>query len=321
MKIGLDVMGGDFAPEKSILGVVLTLQEKILSAENICLIGDKDQILPLLQKHNIAHLPFTIQHASQNIDMCDHPARALKEKQDSSIAIGYKMLASGEIHGFISAGNSGAVLVGAHLMLKPIEGLARPCIGTLLPRSNQKHGFLVDVGANSDCKPEYLDQFAILGSIYMKLVYGRTNPTVGLLNIGEEESKGNALAQATHQLLKVNKCINFVGNMEGRDLLNIEGHLSDVVVCDGFNGNVILKLLESIYDISKRLNLQHPYFHEFNFESYGGTPILGLSKPVLLGHGISEEESFKSMFVATKLMIENKVCEEIKSVFHSIAKV
>lgn len=318
MKIGLDVMGGDFAPDKSINGVVVTLQENILLAENICLIGDKEQILPLLKTYHIDHLPFSIQHASQNIEMCDHAARALKEKQDSSIAVGYKMLASGEIDGFISAGNSGAVLVGAHLMLKPIEGLARPCIGSVLPRSNGKHGFLVDVGANSDCKPEYLDQFAILASIYMKLVHGRINPTVGLLNIGEEESKGNALAQATYQLLKVNKCINFIGNMEGRDLLKIEGHLSDVVVCDGFNGNVILKLVESIYDISKTLHLEHPYFHEFNFESYGGTPILGLSKPVLLGHGISEEESFKSMFMATKSMIANRVCEEIKTVFQHI---
>ncbi|MGL4346910.1 MAG: phosphate acyltransferase PlsX [Chitinophagaceae bacterium] len=318
MKIGLDVMGGDFAPEKSIYGVVITLQKNVLLPENICLIGDKAQILPLLKKYKIEDLPFTIQHASQNIDMCDIPTSIVKDKQDSSIAIGYKMLANEEIDGFISAGNSGAILAGAQVILKPIEGLARLCIGTLLPRSNGKHGFLLDVGANSDCKPEYLDQFAILGSIYMKLVYGRPDPTVGLLNIGEEESKGNALAQATFQLLKVNKYINFVGNMEGRDLLKIEGHTSDVVVCEGFSGNVILKLIESIYNISKMLQIEHPYFKQFDFESYGGTPILGLSKPVLLGHGISEEEAFKSMFIATKSMIENKVCEEIKQVFQKI---
>src|SRR6202522_1619205 len=218
MNIGLDMMGGDFSPLEVVKGVQFYLRESPAKAV-LWLIGDEQQVRPLLTEQGIPAEAVRIVHASQVIEMNEHPTRALKEKQQSSIAIGFHLLASGKTDAFISAGNTGAMLVGAHYSLKPMEGIQRPTISTVLPKENGKTGVLLDVGLNADCKPENLHQFAILGSLYAQHILGIPQPRVGLLNIGEEEGKGNILTQAAYPLLKAEPRIHFIGNIEGRDLL------------------------------------------------------------------------------------------------------
>src|SRR5918993_1002329 len=218
MNIGLDMMGGDFAPQEAVKGVQLYLSESN-SPANLFLIGDETQVQPLVAEFLQKDASIRIIHAAQVIDMHEHPTKALKEKQQSSIAIGFHLLATGKIDAFISAGNTGAMLVGALYSIKALEGVLRPTISTIIPKENGQTGLLLDVGLNADCKPEQLNQFAVLGSLYAEHLLGIENPKVALLNIGEEEGKGNLLAQATFPLLKENKHINFIGNIEGRDLL------------------------------------------------------------------------------------------------------
>jgi glycerol-3-phosphate acyltransferase PlsX len=309
MKIGIDIMGGDFAPLEAIKGIQQYLQEKKGKA-HLYLLGDEEEITPLTEEHSLSPNDFTIVHAPQVIGMHEHPTKALKEKQKSSIAVGFYMLANEKIDAFISAGNTGAMLVGSLYSLKPIEGVIRPTISTIIPKENGGTGLLLDVGLNSDCKPEQLNQFAIMGSVYAQNILGIDNPKVALLNIGEEEGKGNLLAQATYPMLKDNKHINFVGNVEGRDLLLDK---ADVMVCDGFTGNIILKLAESLFEITQRKEIQHEYFDRFNFENYGGTPVLGISKPVIIGHGISKTRSFKNMILVAQKMIEKDIMKKLQT--------
>ncbi|HRG25913.1 MAG TPA: phosphate--acyl-ACP acyltransferase, partial [Chitinophagaceae bacterium] len=263
----------------------------------------------LLTEHQVPVTHIRIIHAEQVIDMHEHPTRALKEKQKSSIAIGFHLLASGKMDAFISAGNTGAMLVGALFSIKAIEGVIRPTISTIIPRMNGGTGLLLDVGLNADCKPEQLNQFAIMGSVYAQLILGIEKPKVGLMNVGEEEGKGNLLAQATYPLLKENKHIDFIGNIEGRDVLTDK---ADVMVCEGFTGNIILKLAESLYEIAQAQNLHNPYFDRFNFEIYGGTPVLGVAKPVIIGHGISGATAFMNMIHLAQQMIEKDVMKKMK---------
>ena len=288
MNIGLDMMGGDFSPLEVVKGIQLYLKE-CPSPALLWLVGDEQKVRPLLQEHAIPADAVRVVHSSQVIGMNEHPTRALKEKHQSSIAIGFHLLATGQMDAFISAGNTGAMLVGAHYSLKPIEGIQRPTISTVIPRQNGKTGVLLDVGLNADCKPENLNQFAVLGSLYAEHILGITQPRVGLLNIGEEEGKGNLLTQAAYPLLKENTHIHFIGNIEGRDLLLDK---ADVMVCEGFTGNVILKLAESLFDITRQQQIKNDYFDRFDFEYYGGTPILGVTKPVIIGHDISTGKSF-----------------------------
>jgi len=303
MTIGLDMMGGDFAPLEAVKGVLQYLGEQNADA-NLVLIGNKDQMDPLLVEHQIPNNRIKVVHAEELIDMHEHPTKALKEKKKSSIAIGFHLLATGKTDAFISAGNTGAMLVGALFSIKAIEGVLRPTISSIIPKENGTSGILLDVGLNADCKPEQLNQFAVMGSVYAQLILGIDSPRVGLLNVGEEEGKGNILAQATYPLLKENKHINFVGNIEGRDLFMDK---ADVMVCEGFTGNVILKLAESLYEISHSQQLTNEYFDRFNFENYGGTPVLGVAKPVVIGHGISRAKSFKNMIRVAQKMIETDV--------------
>jgi glycerol-3-phosphate acyltransferase PlsX len=242
--------------------------------------------------------------------MHEHPTKALKEKQQSSIAIGFGLLARGKTDAFISAGNTGAMLVGALYSIKAIEGVLRPTISTIVPKESGQTGLLLDVGLNSDCKPEHLNQFAIMGSVYAQNILGIDKPRVALMNIGEEEGKGNLMVQAAYSLLKENRHINFVGNIEGRDFLIDK---ADVVVCDGFTGNIILKLSESLFEITRRKGINHEYFDRFNFENYGGTPVLGVSKPVIIGHGISKGKAFMNMLVLAQKMIEKDVMQKLKT--------
>lgn len=299
------MMGGDFAPEEAIKGIQQYVQEGTAS---LVLVGDEEKINPLLV-HQSFSSSCTVVHAPQVIGMHEHPTRALKEKPKSSISIGFQLLATSQIDAFISAGNTGAMLVGSLYSLKPIEGVLRPTISTIIPKENGGTGLLLDVGLNSDCKPEHLNQFAIMGSVYAQSILGIEKPRVALLNIGEEEGKGNLLAQATYPLLKENKHIHFIGNVEGRDLLLDK---ADVMVCDGFTGNIILKLAESLFEITGRKEIRHEYFERFNFENYGGTPVLGISKPVIIGHGISRGAAFHNMIVLAQKMIEKDVMQRMK---------
>jgi phosphate acyltransferase len=307
MKIGIDMMGGDYAPTEVIKGIQEFLSEG--TAAQVVLIGDEEKINPLLLDSALPQGSYSMVHAPQVIDMHEHPTRALKEKQQSSIAIGFGLLAGGKTDAFISAGNTGAMLVGAHYALKPIEGVLRPTISTIVPKENGETGLLLDVGLNSDCKPEHLNQFAIMGSVYAQTILGIDNPRVALMNIGEEEGKGNLLAQAAYGLLKENSHINFVGNAEGRDMFI---NKADVMVCDGFTGNILLKMAESLFEITRRKGINHEYFDRFNFENYGGTPVLGVSKPVIIGHGISKGIAFRNMLALAQKMIETDVMQKLK---------
>jgi glycerol-3-phosphate acyltransferase PlsX len=308
MKIGIDMMGGDFAPLEAIKGIQQFLSEE--ATADLVLVGDEEKIKELLPAHQLPQTSFTIVHTTEVIGMHEHPTKALKEKQNSSISVGFHLLSTGKIDAFISAGNTGAMLVGSLYALKPLEGVLRPTISTIIPKENGGTGLLLDVGLNSDCKPEQLNQFAVMGSVYAQNILGIADPRVALLNIGEEEGKGNLLAQAAYPLLKENRHINFIGNIEGRDIL---GDKADIMVCDGFTGNIILKLAESLFEITNQKNIQHEYFDRFNFENYGGTPVLGISKPVIIGHGISKGKAFKNMIVLAQKMIEKEVMQKMKA--------
>lgn len=313
MNIGLDMMGGDFAPREAVKGIQLYLEETS-SPAFLFLTGDVDLLNELLQEHNIPSSAVSVIHAPQVIGMNEHPTKALKEKQQSSIAIGFHLLATGKTEAFISAGNTGAMMVGALFSIKAIPGVQRPTIATMIPKENGKTGMLLDVGLNADCKPEQLNQFAILGSLYAQNILGIKEPRVGLINIGEEEGKGNLLAQATYPLLKENTEINFIGNIEGRDLLLDK---ADVMVCEGFTGNVILKMAESLFEVTQHKNIHHEYFDRFNFENYGGTPVLGVAKPVIIGHGISKAKAFKNMIVLAQKMIGTDLLGKMKTSFQN----
>lgn len=312
MKIGIDVSGGDFAPDVNIIGAVNALKE-LPEEAIIVLIGDENQIKEQLNKHNEGDTSrFEIIHAPENITMSDHPARAIMQKPNSSIAIGYDLLASGEIRAFASTGNTGAMMVGAMYKIQVIPGILRPCITSILPMIDGSNSIILDVGTNADCKPDILYQFAKLGSVYSKSVYGIENPRIGLLNIGEEEEKGNMLSIATHKLLKDSNEVNFVGNVEGRDLFS--GKV-DVVVCDGFTGNVVLKQAEATYALLRKRNIKDEYFDRFNYENYGGTPILGVNGNAIIGHGISNDVAVKNMIVHAYGVAHNRLSDRIKEAF------
>ncbi len=311
MNIALDTMGGDFAPAEAIKGVSLFLS-KPREEVNLLLIGDEEKIKALLGENNITHPNISIVHSEQVIEMHEHPTKALKEKTKSSIALGFQLLASGKADAFISAGNTGAMMVGALFSIKAIEGVHRPTIGAYIPRESGELALMVDVGLNADCKPENLSQFAVLGSLFAKHILNISNPRVGLINLGEEEGKGNLLTQAAYPLLKENTKINFIGNVEGRDLL--PGN-ADVYVCDGFTGNVILKFAESIYTIVQKRNINDEHFNRFDFEIYGGVPVLGVNKPVIIGHGISHAKAFDNMINMAVKMHDEKLIEKIRSSF------
>jgi phosphate acyltransferase len=310
MKIGIDMMGGDFAPLEAINGVLEYFAAHISNPAHLVLLGDEEKITPLLTDVSLPQGAYSVVHAPQVIDMHESPTKALKEKQQSSIAVGFGLLAKGKTDAFISAGNTGAMLVGALYALKPIEGVLRPTISTIIPKENGETGLLLDVGLNSDCKPEHLNQFAIMGSVYAQNILGIERPRVALMNIGEEEGKGNLLAQAAFPLLKENRHINFVGNVEGRDLLIDK---ADVIVCDGFTGNIILKMAESLFEITQRKKINHEYFERFNFENYGGTAVLGVSKPVIIGHGISKSKAFRNMLELAQKMIEKEMLQKLQT--------
>jgi len=311
VKIGLDIMGGDYAPHSTLHGALLA-SKQLSTDEKIVLIGDSRVTKEILQKSNADLSLFEFIHADDQIDMNEHATKALRKKPNNSISVGFEALKNGEIDVFSSAGNSGAMLVGSMFSVGPIKGVIRPCITSVLPKENGSVGLILDVGVNADCKPDVLFQFAILGSLFAENVYGLKNPKVGLLNIGEEKGKGNLLTQAAYQLLEDNDDINFIGNVEGRDLFNEK---ADVIVCDGFTGNVVLKQAESFFAILAKRNLLDDYFKRFNYENYGGTPVLGVSGNVLIGHGISNDKAIKNMILLEKDLIHSNLTNKIKTAF------
>ena len=312
MKIGVDIMGGDFAPEATTLGSILAHKE--CPELELVLLGNQEEINKILEREKVSPSQFEIIHCDQVVEMCDHPTRVLVQKPNSSIAVGFKLLKEGKIDALASTGNTGAMLVGSMYVVNSIPGIIRPCITSVLPKENGGVGIILDVGSNADCKPDVLYQFAVLGSIYAESVYEIENPRVALLNIGEEEEKGNILTQATHKLMKGTKDFNFVGNVESRDLFNDN---CDVIVCDGFTGNVILKEAEAFYTIFKKRGLIDPYIERFNYENYGGTPVMGVQGNVIIGHGISNEKAIKNMIKhsaeVVKADLPNKIKEALEN--------
>lgn len=310
MKIGLDIMGGDYAPKATVLGAIEAY--KVLSDHTLVLIGDKDAAISILRENNFDPDNFEYVHTTEVIGMGEHPTKAVVQKPDSSISVGFKLLKDGQIDAFSSAGNTGAMLVGSMFSVKAIPGILRPAIITIVPRVKGGISILLDVGANADCKPEVLLQFGVLGSLMAQHVYGIENPRVALMNIGEEEEKGNLLCQATYPLMKETSQFNFIGNAEGRDLF---GDMADVFVCDGFTGNIILKLAESFYVITRKKGLKDEFFDRFNYEQYGGSPILGVNAPVVVGHGISSPEAIKNMVLLCKDMVESELVAKMTKAF------
>lgn len=293
--IALDLMGGDFAPVQVVNGVKIFLDKEGLSKVHFYLLGEEELCRPYLSE--LPDGSYTFHPSGKSIGMKEHPVRAFKEKPDSSINLGFLLLKENKVQALISAGNTGAMLVGASYYVEQIPGVSRPVIPAPIPcyeSSGSIYGtnLLLDAGLNADCKAENLNHFALLGSVYAQLMYGKQNPKIGLLNIGEEEGKGNLLVQKAYQLLKENQQINFVGNVEGRDVCLDK---ANVIVCDGYTGNIVLKAFESFYTLSEKISINHPFLKRFDYAVYGGIPVLGINKTVIIGHGISNGEAFENM--------------------------
>lgn len=310
MKIGLDVMGGDFAPRATIAGAVLAAGQ-IPETDRIVLIGDENVIRQHLLSLGASEDLFEISHAEEIIAMGESPTKAFSQKPNSSIAKGFRMLKKGQIDSFASAGNTGAMLVGSIYSINAIPGIIRPATTAVIPKENGKVGILIDVGTNPDSKPDVMNQFGLLGSVYARFVYGIENPKVGLLNIGEEEDKGSILTQSAFRIMKEAQDYHFIGNVESRDLFKEK---VDVVVCDGFTGNILLKNMEAMYRMIMKRGLKDEFFNRFNYENYGGTPILGVNGTVIIGHGISNDVAIKNMLLLSKEVFEAQIPAQIQRV-------
>jgi glycerol-3-phosphate acyltransferase PlsX len=314
MRIGIDAMGGDYAPLEAIKGAVLAIAE--FPTVELVMFGVQSDIETIAEQENLDLSHIKIVHCSQVIEMSEHPVKALAGKRDSSISVGFEYLAEKKIDAFFSAGNTGAMLVGSIQILKPIEGVDRPCLTSAIPRPSGNAGILLDVGANADCKPEHLQQFAILGSLYAQSVKKIESPRVGLLNIGEEDEKGSIISRAANQLLRNTPEINFFGNVEGRDLFT---ETTDVIVCDGFAGNIVIKLVEGFYYQLMKRGVQDDFLNQFNFKHHGGGLVLGVKAPVLVGHGISKADTFLKMVEVCKNSVESNFCSKVELAFKKIA--
>ena len=311
MRVALDVMGGDFAPQATVGGAALAV-ETFSEHDQLVLVGDKALIEPELRRRGITSSRIQLVHAPQTIGMDEHPTKAFSQKPDSSIGVGFKMLAEGSVDAFCGAGNTGAMHVGAMFSVKPCAGVLRPAIAGFAPREDGSYGVILDVGANADVKPEMLVQFGEIGSLYAQHVFGIDRPKVALINLGEEETKGTVVTQAAYQLFKDTPRINFVGNIEGRDIFSPK---SDVMVCNGYVGNVILKMAESVYDLLHKRGFSDAFFTKLNYEAIGGSPILGVNGNVTIGHGVSSETAIKNMLRQAMQMAESNVHLKIRDAF------
>ena len=303
-------MGGDYAPESTILGAIQA-QKELAPDTRLVLIGNQSIIAGTLEKEKVDPSLFDIVNTSEVIEMGDHPAKAFSKKKNSSIAVGFQMLKEKEIGGLASAGNTGAMLVGIHYSIRTLSGIIRPAIATFLPTFSDKLTLILDVGLNPDSKPDVLYQYGIMGSVYVESVWGIKNPRVALLNIGSEESKGNLVIRAAYEMMNDSKHFNFIGNFEANEFFVTEE--ADVVVCDGFVGNIVLKEGEAFYKLIKKRGIKDDFFERFNFENFGGSPILGASSIVVIGHGISNAKAIKNMILHTQDMARVDLSEKIKN--------
>lgn len=323
MKIGLDTMGGDYAPEEAVKGAVLALEERDLE---IILLGDMGKIKEELIKYKYKKDKLSLINCKEYIKTGEFPLSAVRNKRDSSIVVGTKLLKNKKADAFISAGNSGAIMAAAILELGCIPQIRRPTIAAILPSAKGKV-LVLDVGANVDCKPEHLPQFALVGTKYAKYIFGIENPKIGLLNIGEEENKGNKFVQNAYKQLK-NANINFVGNIEGKDIFM--GKI-DVIVCDGFTGNILLKSSEGLAkflltEINSLIISQLPQNQEMDklkeifiklvkmtdYTEYGGSPLLGVKGLCFICHGRSKAKTFKNAILNTGKFIDSNLVEHFK---------
>ncbi|MGE5424116.1 MAG: phosphate acyltransferase PlsX [Syntrophothermus sp.] len=313
MRIGLDVLGGDFAPKATLHGAIMA-QKELPETDRIVLIGDKDIIHAFLKEENVDPALFDIEHAPDLIEMDEQPTKALVNKPNSSIAVGFKLLKHKEINSFASAGSSGAMMVGSIYSVNTVQGIIRPSTPAYIPKETGGACILIDVGTNPDSRPDVMYQFGLLGSLFAEHVFHVKNPRVGLLNIGSEEKKGSLAVQSAFQLMKDAKEYNFVGNVEGRELFRDN---VDVIVCDGFVGNIVLKQVEAMYRVLVKRGIKDSYLDRFNYESYGGTPILGINSTVLVGHGISNGNAVRKMILMSKEVHDARLAPRIK---HSLEK-
>lgn len=315
IKIGIDVFGGDNAPEAVIEGAIAA--QSVLGADcRIVLLGDKDIILEQLERCGCSAELFDIVHAPERIEMGDHPAESFRSKRQSSIAVGFELLARGEIDGLASAGSTGAMMVGSMMVAKPLAGVLRPTIAISIPTIKGSKVTILDIGINVDCRPEVLEQYAVIGSVYASEVLGQSSPRVALLNIGEESSKGNAQAKVAYQLMSQaaeQGRYNFVGNVEPSHIFT--GDVADVVVCDGFVGNTVLKLTEGFYAINASDGVVTPFWRGLNYEQAGGTPVLGIGAVVTIGHGKSTPEAIKNMILKTMHSVEIDIVGKLREKF------
>ncbi|MBN2009575.1 phosphate acyltransferase PlsX [candidate division KSB1 bacterium] len=331
MKIAVDAMGGDKAPRAIVNGAIAAARQA-QKRYSVVLVGDETIIQQELSHHKGWNdLPIEIKHASQQVTMHDSPSVALKQKKDSSIAVAMRMHKAGEVNAIVSAGHTGAVLASALVDLRKIPGVIRPTIGSFIPNGRDVT-LLMDAGTNVDCKPVHLLQFGLMGSIFFKRMIGRQAPVIGLLSIGEEKTKGNELVLRTHELLEQSK-LNFIGNVEGGDIL--KGKV-DIVVCDGFVGNIILKFAESfnrVYSTNLKKNIGthliyklgalmlKPAFTKlkqtFDYAEYGGVPLLGVNGVAIICHGSSPGKAImNAIFEAEKIIntdVNRYIAEELKT--------
>ncbi|MGB0543379.1 MAG: phosphate acyltransferase PlsX [Longimicrobiales bacterium] len=313
MRIALDAMGTDTAPSAEVAGAIDALRDVTSQDVEIILVGDEEVVRAELARHDDVPRGIRVHHAPDRVSAEDSPASVIRRKPDSSIVVGLKLHKDGDADGFVSAGPTGAVMASSLFTLRPLPGVDRPPVGTLLPTAGDL-SLLLDAGANIGCKPSNLVQFAHLGSTYMRDAMGRENPRVGLLNIGEEPGKGDEVTMETFELLKVDAGLNFIGNIEGRDIV---GGDCDVIVCDGFVGNILLKFYESvagyIVDLLKaeldtvedsNVDLEH-VFRVLDYAEYGGAPLLGLGGVSIICHGGSPPKAIRNALVVAARAIRS----------------
>ncbi len=314
MRIGIDMMGGDFSPGAPIEGSLLANQELAPGSE-IVFIGNREIITTYAREKDLDISPFEIIHTEQYLEAAEHPLKAFTEKPNASIFMGQRLLRKKELDGFCSAGNTGAMLVGAMQITMPIPGVIRPAISAVIPNLEGPDALILDVGLNPDARPDVLYQYGILGSLYSRFVHKIDQPRVALLNIGEEEEKGNLVVKSTYQLMSGNNDFSFTGNIEANSLF-VEDR-ADVVVCDGFVGNIVLKEAEAFYRLVSARKVCNGYFEMFNFENFGGTPVLGVQNPLVIGHGISNAKAVKNMIVQTNHVIASGLIDNIRETLNN----
>ncbi|MCX7984801.1 MAG: phosphate acyltransferase PlsX [Bacteroidetes bacterium] len=329
-RIALDAMGGDYAPQREVAGALDALRT-FGSTVDIVLVGDENILRNELQKQGGDHFNVEVVHAPEVITMNDSPTAALKQKKNSSLAVGMRLHREGNVDAFVSAGNTGAVLSAATLILGRIKGVSRPTIGTFIPAQNGVC-LLLDAGANVDCRAQHLYEFAVMGSIYVQHLYYKKNPTVGLLNVGEEKTKGTQEVLKAYEMLSESS-LNFVGNIEGRDIFTVK---ADVVVCDGFVGNALLKFGESFPSFLKYRLREYASrgllnkllvglaliplkrsLNDLDPNEHGGVPVLGVNGVVVVGHGSTSPKGFKNMILRASEVVRNNVNHHIEKALHS----